>query len=177
MGFDWNGTLYTFSNIFYVSSWKRREAPQTPTNTTKRQQNTGRHYETLERKACKRGKMGFDWNGILHSFPTFSVYLVGKGENTNKNYKNTRNTAKHQQTLRGARNIGCAIALQNTRIFSKFQKSSSSKAKTQGFSKFQSPGVPKQSLFSILACGNANSSKRRKWKDENKSNLERKHCP
>ena len=171
---------YTLFQLFlYVWLEREGEAPQTPTNIG----NASKH-----KKACKRGEMGFDWNSILHPFPTFSVHLVGKGETTrktNKHHKhhetlasgekwvsigtvlytlfptfwergkNTRNTAKHQQTLRCARNIGCAIALQTLEFFH------SSKAK----------------FVFYLACGNAYSSKEEKWKDENKSNLERKHCP
>ena len=77
--------LYTlFSNILCASSWKRGK-PLEKTNKHHKHQQTPRNTTK-----CKRGKMGFDWNGTLYTFSyIFYVSSWKKEGSTRKHYKNT----------------------------------------------------------------------------------------
>ena len=75
-GLDWNGTICTFSNILYISCWKREEEVHSSTNTREKLANV-------------------DWNGTFVLFSQHLVrFLLEKGR---KRYTALQTLRKHER--------------------------------------------------------------------------------
>ena len=163
-----------FSNILRMYSWKKVPHPRIfygkgvlhysyyqPCQNRK-------EHPNLAQKQRKNTQLSR--NGKEH--PTFSKH---------RGTPNFLETPRNTQLSRNGRKHPTFAKHQRTQLSQKQKENNQLSAKRKGTPNFfpkdsRSLLVPNKSFVPISVCGNTNSSKRRKCKKKNKTNLEQKHC-